>query len=137
MTSLKISSAFVLATLAAMAAPGFAAAANSSTTPGVEIHGNSILEVPALPGRPNPRVQLTGQVHFGDLNLNRTQDVITLRDRVAQSAEQICAKLDQSFRGLLTNPEYGNAQCVRDAVDGAQSQINQAVAASLAAQRSG
>ena len=136
MTSISVSSVVVIATLAAMAVPGFAAAADSASSPGIEIHANAIQEIPATFGQPNARVQLTAQVQLAGLDLNRTQDVVALRERVAQTAAQVCAELGQQYRGMLVSGD-DSVECVRDAVEGAQGQINQAVAATLAQQRAG
>jgi UrcA family protein len=53
-------------------------------------------------------------VTFSDLNLDRNDDRVELRIRVEQTAQDLCAELDDRVPGLAGYPSE-DRQCVRDA----------------------
>jgi UrcA family protein len=73
---------------------------------------------------PIETITLSGRVSFGDLNLTKTADVATLRERVTAEARQACAELDR-MRPLVD----ADPRCVQVATRNAMAQVDAKVAA--------
>lgn len=83
----------------------------------------------AGPGKPETEIiELSRQVSFGDLDLSRYQDVETLRERITETAERACERLNNMFP-VTREGVRGTARCVKRAVADAEKQLQEAIAA--------
>ncbi len=78
-------------------------------------------------GIPIELVQLTRHVGYGDLDLAATAGAAELKKRIEATAHEACKQLDNLYP--LEFSDTSDRQCIRDAVDGAMKQANQAIAA--------
>jgi len=76
-------------------------------------------------GIPVELVQLTRRVNYSDLNLATHSGAVALEQRINDTAQEACKQLDKLYP--LSAP--AQVSCVKDAVAGAMSQANLAIAA--------
>ena len=74
-------------------------------------------------GEVNPvEYSISRPVNFSDLNLSRDADYFELRDRVADTARDLCAELDGRFPELRGDRD-ADRECVRNATRNAMRDI--------------
>jgi UrcA family protein len=73
-------------------------------------------------------IELSRRVSYADLDLNRPADVTELKTRIETTAKESCEQLSDMFP---SNPSDRNElrRCTNQAVDGAEEQVQAAIAA--------
>ena len=108
--------------------------------PQVTVHGDRMLTVEkigtstTMKGAPIERTTLTRSVGYSDLNLGTYEGRSELRQRISEAALASCNEL-KLLAPLQTSEAAGaetvNQDCKKDAVKGAQAQVDAAIAAVL------
>ena len=126
---------------ACMAVSLLAFAQPESSLPQVTVHGNRTLTVErigtsrTMKGAPIERSTLTRSVSYADLDLGTYEGRSAFRQRIAAATVASCNEL-KVLAPLQTSEAPGaetvNQNCERDAAEGAQPQVDAAIAAAVA-----
>ena len=76
-------------------------------------------------GVPVREITIVSRVSYADLDLKSQQGVAELEKRIREAATSSCKEIDVKF----PVEGYGEADCIKHAVDGAMSQANKIIAA--------
>jgi len=76
-------------------------------------------------GVPVREITIVSRVNFADLDLKTQQGADELGKRIREAATSSCKEMDVKF----PVEGYGEADCIKNAVDGAMSQANKIIAA--------
>jgi UrcA family protein len=83
-------------------------------------------------GIPVERYKAERAVSYANLDLSKTSDAATLKERVQEAAREVCKELDTV--DTLDVSEDDNATCVRNATADAMSQVKAAITTAEGAQ---
>lgn len=107
--------------------------ANAAVSVSRSEHSAITVLAPRIVSKPAPdglgqvkTITASSVVNYDDLNLHSLNDRDKLKNRVKDAARQLCRKLDSIYPlASGTDEDYS---CIRDAVDGAQPQVEAAFA---------
>jgi UrcA family protein len=87
-----------------------------------------VTEKPAPATQSTPRqklftVSLLGEANYGDLDLSKEEGAAKLKERVHDTATQLCNRIEKQYPSAVYVP-VGNQDCVKAAVDDAMTAVN-------------